>query len=83
MDEDKRNTQYIIFIHGDRPVTGWYLLRGFSMFQDETPQGADCDAYLFNVTVFFLGKADFYVAGFVVKDMEDVEDEIEDNDWGI
>lgn len=81
MDDDQRNTQYVQFTHGDRPVTGWYLLRGFSMFQDESPRGADCDAYLFNVTLFFVGKTSFYVAGFAVKDMEDVEDEVLENDW--
>ena len=83
MDEDQRNTQYVQFTHGDRPVTGWYLLRGFSMFQNETPQGMDCKNYLFTVTLFFVGTTAFYIAGFVVKDMEDVEVEVLENDWRI
>ena len=83
MDEDQRNTQYVQFTHGDRPITGWYLLRGFRMFQNETPVGADEAQYAFTVDLFFLGTDAFYQAGFIVKDMEDVEDEIDDNDWGI
>jgi len=83
MDNDQRNTQYVQFTHGDRPISGWYLLRSFAYFGDETPEGHDVHGYLSTITLFFLGTNAFYVAGFVVKDMEDVEDEIEDNDWGI
>ena len=82
MDADLRNTQYVQFTHGDRPITAWYLLRGFSLFQDETPMGADCETYAFTVDLFFLGTTAYYVAGFAVMGMEDVEDEIADDDWG-
>ena len=53
------------------------------MFQDETPVGADEAQYAFTADLFFLGTNAYYVAGFAVKDMEDVEDEILENDWAI
>ena len=77
MDEDQRNTQYVQFTHGDRPITGWYLLRSFSLFQDETPMGADCATYAFSVDLFFLGTVSYYVAGFACKDLDEA-----DSDWG-
>ena len=83
MDEDLRNTQYVQFTHGDRPITAWYLLRAFRMFQDETAVGSDVQQYAFTADMFFLGTNAYYTAGFAVKDMEDVEDEIDDNDWGL
>jgi len=83
MDDDLRNTQYVQFTHGDRPITAWYLLRGYDFFQDETPVGADEAAYIFTAVLFMIGTDAFYQAGYVVKDMEDVEDELADNSWGI
>lgn len=83
MDDDLRNTQYVQFTHGDRPVTAWYLLRGYAFFQDETAVGMDEGAYVFRAGLFFIGTTAFYQAGFAVKDMEDVEDEKDDNSWGI
>ena len=78
MDNDLRNTQYIQFTHGDRPVTGWYLLRSYSFFQDETPTGADCETYIFRGGLFFIGTTGFYCAGFSMMDLDEL-----DNDWGI
>jgi len=78
MDEDLRNTQYVQFTHGDRPITGWYLLRGFNFYQDETPIGADCATYIFTADLFFLGTKAYYQACFGVVDCE-----AEDSDWGI
>ncbi|HUW44780.1 MAG TPA: hypothetical protein VMW50_03200 [Dehalococcoidia bacterium] len=78
MDEELRNTQYVQFSHGDRPITGWYLLRSFSLFQDETPMGADRATYAFTVDLFFLGTVAYYVAGFALKDLEAAV-----SDWGI
>ena len=80
MDADRRNTQYIQFTHGDRPITGWYLLQGFTMFQDVTPLGF---AYNFDVVLFFKGTKSYYQPGFMVDDMDDVGDEVADNDWSI
>jgi len=78
MDEALRNTQYVQFTHGDRPITAWYLLRGFSMFQDETPMGADCATYAFAADLFFLGTTSYYVAGYACKDLDAAA-----SDWGI
>jgi len=78
MDEDLRNTQYVQFAHGDRPITGWYLLRDFNMFQDETPEGADMGSYLFAVSLFFLGTDAFYQACYNAIDMDRLE-----SDWSI
>jgi len=78
MDVDARNTQYVLFTHGDRPVSGWYLLRGFSYFGDETPEGADVANYLFTATLFFLGTDAFYQASYNVMNMESL-----DSDWDI
>ncbi len=78
MDEELRNTQYVQFTHGDRPITAWYLLRSFGFFQDETPLGADCMTYAFTVDLFFLGTSSYYVAGFAMKDLDEA-----DSDWGI
>jgi len=78
MDEDLRNTQYVQFTHGDRPITGWYLLRGFDMFQDETPMGADKATYVFFAELFFLGTKAYYTAGFAMKDLDEAT-----SDWGI
>lgn len=78
MDEELRNTQYVQFSHGDRPVTAWYLLRGFSFFQDETPMGADCATYVFNAELFLLGTTAYYSAGFAMKDLDEAT-----SDWGI
>ena len=78
MDMDLRNTQYVQFSHGDRPITGWYLLRGFAYFGDETPMGADCATYVFNAELFFIGTTSFYVAGFACIELDKA-----DSDWGI
>jgi len=78
MDVDNRNTQYVQFSHGDRPVTAWYLLRGFSFFQDETPMGADCATYVFNAELFLIGTTSYYVAGFACLELDEA-----DSDWGI
>ena len=78
MDVDLRNTQYVQFSHGDRPITAWYLLRGFSYFGDETPLGADRATYLFAVELFLIGTTGFYVAGFGCIDLDE-----EASDWGI
>jgi len=80
LDEEQRNTQYIIFNQGDKSITGWYLLRNFTMMQTETPRGF---AYNFDVVLFFLGTKSYYQPGFKVYGMDDVEDEVADNDWGI
>ena len=78
MDEELRNTQYVQFSHGDRPITAWYLLRGFALFQDETPLGADQSNYAFSVDLFFLGTSSYYVAGFACKGLDEA-----DSDWEI
>lgn len=78
MDVELRNTQYVQFSHGDRPVTAWYLLRGFSYFGDETPMGADRATYVFTVELFFLGTIGYYAAGFAMKDLDEAT-----SDWGI
>ena len=80
MDAEQRNTQYIQFTHGDKSITGWYLLQTFTMFQDETALGF---AYNFSITLFLLGTKSYYQPGFIVDDMDDVGDEIDDNDWDI
>lgn len=78
MDEELRNTQYVQFSHGDRPITGWYLLRGFDFYQDETPMGADQAIYVFTADLFFLGTRSYYVAGFACKVLE-----VAASDWEI
>lgn len=78
MTEELRNTQYIQFAYEDRPITGWYLLRDFNMFQDETPEGADMGSYIFTISVFFLGTKAFYQAGYRALGMESLE-----SDWSI
>lgn len=78
MDEELRNTQYVQFTHGDRPITGWYLLRSFDFFQNETPMGADCATYIFLAELFFLGTKAYYQACYGVVDCEAL-----DSDWGI
>jgi len=76
LDEELRNTQYVEFSHGDRPITAWYLLRGFGLFQDETPMGADCATYVFTVDLFFLGTTAYYSAGFAMKELDEAT-----SDW--
>jgi len=79
LDEELRNTQWVQFTDGDlpldRPISGWYLLRGISFYQSTTPRGV---IYNFSITLFFLGTDAMYQPGFIVKGQEDVE-----NDWGI
>jgi len=78
LDEALRNTQYVQFTHGDRPITAWYLLRSFGLFQDETPMGADCATYAFTVDLFFLGTVAYYSAGFAMKGLDEAT-----SDWSI
>jgi len=75
MTEDGRLTVYCRFTHGDRPIDGWYLLRRFNMYEDETPLGV---AYNWGVTLFFLGTDAYYSACYLCLDVE-----ARDSDWGI
>ena len=79
MDDALRNTQYIIFTDGVKPITAWYLLRGFGMFEDLTPMGLD--GMNFVLSLFFIGTVAEYQAGFVLKGF--AEDPQDDNDWGL
>jgi len=75
MTDDNRLTAYIQFTHGDRPIDGWYLLRGFSMYQNETPLGV---AYNWAINLFYLGTDAYYTACYLVTDLDVLE-----SDWSI
>ncbi len=75
LTEDNQNTRYILWTHGDKPLDGWYLLRGAQTFQDDSPVGF---AYNFTLSLFFLGSTAYYQAGFAMKDLE-----VAASDWGI
>jgi len=72
---DEVNTQYCDFTDGTsgKPIDGWYLLRGFSYTEDETPEGHH---YVMVLSLFLVGTNALYECGEMVIDLEDVV-----NDW--
>ena len=92
---DYRYTQYVVTMLGsvDRDEDLHAMRELFALARTGTavhempgrrPIGEDMDEDLRNTAdLFFLGTNAYYVAGFAVKDMEDVEDEIKENDWGL
>jgi len=75
MTEDNVLTAYCQFTDGDRPLDGWYLLRGFNMYQNETPLGF---AYNWRVNLFYLGGNAYYTACYLCTGMGTIS-----SDWGI
>ena len=75
MTPDNRLTAYCQFTHGDRPLDGYYLLRGFNMYENETPLGV---AYNWAVNIYYLGSLAYYTACYLCVDLEPL-----DSDWAI
>ena len=75
MTPDNRLTAYCQFTHGDRPLDGWYLLRGFNMYENETPLGV---AYNWAINLFYLGSDSYYTACYLCTAMGTIS-----SDWGI
>jgi len=77
MSADEVNTQYCDFTDGTtgKPVDGWYLLRGFSYMDDESPEGHE---YTITLSLYLLGTNALYECGELVIDLEE-----ETNDWNI
>ena len=75
MTSDNRLTAFCQFTHGDRPLDGYYLLRGFSMYENETPLGV---AFNWSIDLFWLGGLAYYTACYLVTELA-----VEASDWGI
>ena len=75
LTEDNQNTEFLEWTHGDKPITGWYLLRGTQTFEDDSPVGF---AYNFTLSLFYIGSTSYYQAGYAMKGLE-----LATNDWGI
>jgi len=73
--EDEVNVRYCTFTHGDKPENGWYLLRSFNTFEDESAQG---HSQYFILNMVFLGTSEYLVDGYRLKSLESLT-----NDWGI
>jgi hypothetical protein len=72
---DELNVVYVDFTHGEKPEDGYYLLRAYNAFEDESPEGL---ARIVTLDFSFLGSLAYYQAGFYDSDLDS-----EDNDWGI
>jgi len=73
--EDELNIVYIVFTHGEKPENGWYLLRSFESFEDESPLG---HAWVFTASFLFIGSMAKYEPGYRMKSLEK-----EANDWNL
>jgi hypothetical protein len=73
--DDCVNIVYVVFTYGEKPRSGYYLLRGFNSFENESPEGL---SRMFDCTITFLGSTSYSQWGFDFVDFED-----ETNDWNI
>ncbi len=74
--EDSVCTQYVKFTHGNRPLTGWYLLGAFNILDNHSPEGLL--AWYFDITLYWIGTDAQYQACYKAKSLEIVT-----NDWTI
>ena len=73
--EDEINIRYVTWTDGDKCETGWYLLRGYNTYEDESPRG---HSQYFVIDMVFLGSTEYLQDGYILKDLE-----AEINDWGL
>jgi len=74
---DNSYTVYCLFTHGTsgKPDDGYHLLRGYTYFDDESPEG---HSYVMMLRLFYLGSTATLQDGYIVFDLEE-----EENDWDI
>ena len=73
--EDELNIRYVSWTHGYKPENGFYLLRSYNTFENESAQG---HSWYFVVNMVFLGTTNYLSDGYRAKELE-----VLSNDWSI
>ena len=73
--EDEVNIRYVTWTHGNKPENGWYLLRSYNTFENESAEG---HSWYFIVNLVFLGSTEYLQDGYILKNLEQ-----EISDWGL